>query len=170
MARRMDYVIALDEPAANLYQSFTSRQYWEDLVEIHVGNAQTELTHFVIGDSGTDITFTHTMTRQNLPPIAAAVVPVKITVTREQHFDPFDPDTNSATGHYAALVPAAPMDFGGTYVLSETDTGSQLCLSSLCEVKVPLIGGMIEDVVLGRLRHLFDAERDFTRAWIAEHY
>ena len=34
----------------------------------------------------------------------------------------------------------------------------------------PLIGGKIEQLILDGLRHLFDAERDFTRDWIASHY
>lgn len=170
MSRRMDYVIALDQPAEALYDSFTSRQYWEDLITIHEENALTELTEFSHGDDGTDITFTHTMSRHNLPPIAAAVVPIKIVVTRRQHFERYDPESRSATGHYSALVPAAPMDFGGTYILGETPGGSELRLNSVCTVKVPLIGGKVEQLILDGLRHLFDAERDFTRDWIARHY
>ncbi len=38
------------------------------------------------------------------------------------------------------------MDFGGTYVLAETADGSELRLSSVCTVKVPLIGGKIEQL------------------------
>lgn len=170
MSRRMDYVIALDKPAEALYQSFTSRQYWEDLITIHESNAHTELTEFTQGDGGTDITFTHTMSRHSLPPIASAVVPIKVLVTRRQHFGRYDPRSRSATGHYSALVPAAPMDFGGTYVLGETASGSELRLNSVCTVKVPLLGGQIERLILDGLRHLFDAERDFTRDWIASHY
>jgi hypothetical protein len=67
-------------------------------------------------------------------------------------------------------VPAAPLDFNGNYVLGQTATGSELRLNSLCTVKVPLIGGKIEQLILDGLRHLFDAERDFTQDWIASHY
>jgi hypothetical protein len=170
MSRRMDYVIAHEQGAANLYASFTSRQYWEDLVEAHQANTGSELAHFSSDDSGTDITITHTVLRHALPPIASAVVPIKIMVTRTQHFDAFDLQSNSATGHYSASVPAAPMEFGGTYVLGATDTGSQLKLTGLCTVKVPLIGGTIEGMILDGVRNLFDAERDFTREWITNHY
>lgn len=170
MSRRMDYVIDLDKPAEALYESFTSRQYWDDLITIHEANALTEIVEFSHDENGTDIEFTHTMSRHNLPPIASAVVPIKIVVTRKQHFDAFNPESRSATGHYCALVPAAPLDFNGNYVLGQTPTGSELRLNSLCTVKVPLIGGKIEQLILDGLRHLFDAERDFTRDWIASHH
>lgn len=170
MSRRMDYVIELDQPAVALYESFSSREYWDDLLTEHSRQLETTLIRFNEDAGGTDIAFTHTLSRKDLPSVAAAVVPLNITVTREQHFDPFDPATSSARGHYKALVPAAPMDFGGTYLLCEAGGGSELRLSSLCTVRVPLIGGKIEQLILDGLRHLFDAERDFTHDWIASHY
>lgn len=170
MSRRMDYVIGLDKPVADLYQSFTSREYWEDLISEHQRHTDSELARFSSDETGTDIVFTHTVSRKDLPPVAAAVVPLRLTVTREQHFDPFDLARNCADGRYQALVPAAPMDFGGTYVLAQTATGSELRLSSVCKVNVPLVGGKIEQWILHGLRGLFDAERDFTREWIASHY
>ena len=169
MSRRMDYVIELDQPTVALYESFTSREYWDDLLTEHGRLYESTLTRFTHDEGGTDIVFTHTLSRKDLPPVAAAVVPLNLTVTREQHFDPFDAASNSARGHYKALVPA-PMDFGGTYVLSGSATGSALHLDSVCTVKVPLVGGKIEEWVLQGLRGLFDRERDFTRDWIASHY
>lgn len=169
MSRRMDYVVTLDKPAVDLYEGFTSRQYWEDLLAEHGRLYESTLTRFSHDSTGTDIVFTHTLSTKDLPAVAAAVVPLNITVTREQHFDPFDPASNSAHGHYQALVPA-PMDFTGTYVLSESATGSALRLNSVCTVKVPLVGGKIEQWALSGLRGLFDRERDFTRDWIAAHY
>jgi len=103
-------------------------------------------------------------------PVAAAVVPLNLTVTREQHFDPFDAASDSARGHFRALVPGAPLDFDGTYLLSESTDGSALHLNGVCTVKVPLIGGKIEQWILSGLRGMFDRERDFTRDWIASHY
>ena len=170
MSRRLDYAINLDKPVGDLYQSFTSRGYWEDLVAEHHKHTDSELTRFETGPSGTDIAFTHTVSRRDMPSMIAAVVPLRLTITREQHFDPFDAGTNSADGHYRALVPAAPLKFDGTYVLQQAGEGSELQLHSLCKVNVPLVGGKIEQWVCDGLRGLFDKERDFTRDWIASHY
>jgi hypothetical protein len=170
MSRRMDYVIGLDKPVADLYQSFTSLRYWEDLIAEHQQHTDSELTRFHSDANGTDIVFTHTVSRRDMPSMIAAVVPLRLTITREQHFDPFDSATNSADGHYRAVVPAAPLNFDGTYVLQQSAQGAELRLSSLCKVNVPLVGGKIEQWILDGLRGLFDSERDFTRDWIAAHH
>ena len=53
--------------------------------------------------------FSHSMSRSDLPSIAAAVVPInKFSIDREQHFGPFDADTDSATGSYNVAVPGCP--------------------------------------------------------------
>jgi hypothetical protein len=157
MSRRMDYVIGLDKPVTDLFQTFTSLPYWEDLIAEHQKHTDCELTRFTSDQNGTDIVFTHTVSRRDMPSLVAAVVPLRLTITREQHFDPIDAATNSAGGH-------------GTYVLQPTSEGSELRLRSLCKVNVPLVGGKIEQWVLEGLRGLFDNERDFTRDWIAGHY
>ena len=166
----MEYAIAIDESVATVYQSMTSREYWHDLMKVHLENAPTELTEFSSGDGGTDVVFTHAMDRDGLPPFVAALVPKKLAVTRAQHFDPFDPAANVGTGQYVVNVPAAPLKLGGTYVIAETATGSEIRLSTDCKVNVPLVGGKIEDMLLNGLRTLFDAERDFTTIWIADHF
>jgi len=167
----MEYVINIDEPVARVHECFTSRQYWEELEKVHKDNAPTELTRFDSDATGTDIVFSHSMSRQDLPSIAAAVVPInKFAIDREQHFNPFDEATNSATGSYNVAVPALPLKLGGTLVIGATDTGSAVTLTTTCKVGVPLVGRKIEEMLLGGLRTLFDAERDFITTWIGDHH
>ncbi|MET0996874.1 MAG: DUF2505 family protein, partial [Mycobacterium sp.] len=63
MARRMDYKIAFDAPTEKIYQDFTSRGYWETLMDAYrFLTPQSEITRFTSDDSGIDIVF-----KQNLP-------------------------------------------------------------------------------------------------------
>lgn len=165
----MEYVITIDEPVVIVYETFTSNRYWEDLMAVHKENAPTDLALFSSDENGTDVVFSHSMSRHDLPPFAAALVPIKLAIAREQHFNPFDMASNSATGNYNVAVPAAPLKLGGQLVICETDAGSEVRLSTVCKVSVPLVGRKIEDMLLNGLRTLFDAERDFTRIWIADH-
>ena len=167
----MVYDIDVDVPAAQMYELFTGVNYWEDLVTYYRenGNARTEIAHFSTGEAGPDISFTHIMTADDLPAIARPVVPGKFVVTREQHFDPFHTLTNKASGRYRAHVPVAPLDLTGDYVLADTETGSRMRLETLCRVKVPLIGGQIEQLVMGGLKLLFAEEGRFTTGWVADH-
>ena len=170
MSRRMSYVVQVDKPATAVYQDFTTIGYWEDLVEFYRENSlATEITRFSTDAGGTDISFTHTLSAHDLPQIARPVVPSRFTVTRRQHFAPLDHAVGRAAGHYSAVVPVAPVEISGEYVLSDTARGSQLELQTVCRVKVPIIGGQIEQLVLNGLRTLFSTEGEFTTEWVAGH-
>lgn len=169
MPRSLVYDAYVEVPAADMYRHFTTPGYWHDLVDFYRETAShTEITHFSSNESGTDVTFTHVMTAQDLPPVARRVVPGSFVVTREQHFDPFDGSTNRATGHFSGKVPA-PVDITGQTLLQDSDQGCQMRLTSSCRVRIPIVGGQIENLVMGGLRMLFEHEGAFTADWITDH-
>lgn len=171
MARRMDYEIAFAAPAEKIYQDFTSRAYWETLMDAYrFLTPQSEITKFTSNDSGIDVVFKQNLPRMYLPPIARTVMPVDMIITREQHFDLYDHANKRGTGTYRAGIPHGPGHFGGKYFLTETDTGSELRLASVCKVFIPLVGGALEDLILHHIKQLFDAEEAFTADWIAKHH
>ena len=67
-------------------------------------------------------------------------------------------------------MPVAPVDIRGEYLLADTETGSRMRLQTECTVRAPLIGGQIEQLVLGGLQTLFANEGEFTADWIAGHH
>jgi Protein of unknown function (DUF2505) len=167
----MDYRIAFDAPAEKIYQDFTSRRYWETLMDAYrFLTPQSEITTFAADGSGTDIVFRQVLPRMYLPPIARALMPVDMVITREQHFDPYDHADRRGNGTYRASVPHGPGSFTGRYILTETDSGSELRLVSVCKVHIPLVGGVLEDLILHHIKQLFDAEEAFTADWIAKHH
>jgi hypothetical protein len=170
MPRSMVYAVDVDVPAAVMYRNFTGIDYWQDLVEFYRDNgARTEIAHFASDAGGTDVSFSHIMSAQDLPSIARTVVPASFAITRVQHFDPFCDATNRADGRYRAEIPVAPVEVVGDYVLVDTDTGSQMRLETRCTARVPLIGGQIEGLLVNGLRTLFAKEGEFTADWIDSH-
>src|SRR6185312_2141815 len=168
MSRRLDYMVKFDAPSEKIYQDFTSRQYWEALMDAYRQlTPQSEITRFCCDDAGTHIVFTHNLPRASLPPIARTVIPVDMIITREQHFEPYDHSRSRAGGSYGASIPASPGHFRGRYLLTDADGGSQLRLSSVCKVHIPFIGGKLEDLILSNITLLFDGEKAFTADWIA---
>jgi hypothetical protein len=171
MTRRMDYTLAYDAPAEKIYQDFTSNQYWQSLMEVYRRHLpHSEVTSFSSGERGTDIVFSQHVRRRDLPPIARAVVPVDLVITRTQHFEPFDHDQSRADGSYTATVTHAPGHIRGEFFLTETDSGSQMRLASECKVHIPLVGGKLEELILNGLEGLFDEEQAFTSDWISRHH
>ncbi|WP_197507569.1 DUF2505 domain-containing protein [Mycobacterium sp. ACS4331] len=169
MSRRMDYTVTFDVPVERVYADFTSRTFWDSLMAAYGWlTPQSEVTHFSSSDSGTDIVFRQLLPRSELPPIARSVMPVDMVITREQHFDPFDAAQRRVTGSYRATVPRGPGHFGGQYLLTEGESGTQMRLASVCKVSIPLIGGTLEQLILSNITMLFDAERQFMADWVAQ--
>ena len=166
----MEYTIEFDAPAEKIYQDFTSREYWQTLMDAYrFLTPQSEIMSFSSGERGTDVAFVQNLPRMYLPPIARTVVPVDMIITRKQHFDRYDHDKNQAKGTYSASIPHGPGSFGGQYFLTETDAGSKLRLASVCKVYIPFIGGALEGLILHHIKELFDAEGAFTADWISKH-
>lgn len=171
MARRMAYTVDVGVPTEMLYRDLTTIDYWEALVEAYRENsAQTEIAHFSTGPGGTDVVFAHIFSAQDLPAIARPLVPGTFVVTREQHFDPFEDGAGRAGGHYRAEVPGVPVDIDGTYVLTAAGEGSQMQIDTRCAVRVPIIGGQIEIMLVNGLKTLFANEGEHTAEWIAGHH
>ncbi len=171
MTRRMDYTVTFDAPAEKIYQDLTSRRFWDALMGAYGWvTRQSEITEFHSDESGTDITFKQMLPRSELPPIARAVMPVDMVITRQQRFEPFDQDTATAQGSYRATVPGGPGHFGGRYFLSDTATGSQLRLASVCKVHIPLVGGTLEQLILSNITMLFDGEGAFMADWVSRRH
>ena len=71
MSRRMDYTLEFDAPAEKIYQDFTSREYWQTLMDAYrFLTPQSEITSFSSGERGTDVAFVQNLPRMYLPPIA----------------------------------------------------------------------------------------------------
>ena len=165
----MDYLVTFDAPAEKIYQDFTDREYWDTLMAAyHWLSPSSELTEFSSGDAGTDIVFRQVLPRSELPPVARAVMPVDMVITREQHFDPYNHQTDEAGGTYRATVPGGPGHFTGRYHLTDTASGSQLRLSSVCKVHIPFVGGTLEQLILSNITALFDAEGAFMADWVSK--
>ena len=165
----MVYDIDVDVTAAQMYGYFSARGYWEDLVEFYRGqSSRTEIAHFSSDATGTDVSFRHILSAQDLPSVARRVVSGTFVVTRVQHFDPFDTQADRAVGRYVAEIPA-PVELTGDYLLYNTGSGSRMRLDSACRARVPIIGGQIEQLLVGGLKMLLAQEGEFTAEWVAGH-
>ena len=65
-------------------------------------------------------------------------------------------------------IPGAPAGLRGTAVLAPAGPGSRLAFTATVEVRVPLVGGKIENFIGHQLVDLLIAEQRFTTVWIAE--
>ena len=75
----------------------------------------------------------------------------------------------SASATVTGDIPGAPVSLTGTAVLEPTDNGgSRLQFTVTVEVRIPLVGGKVENFIGSQLVELLIAEQRFTTAWIKD--
>jgi hypothetical protein len=63
-------------------------------------------------------------------------------------------------------IPGAPVSLTGTAVLAPAGSGSRLQFTATVEVRIPLVGGKVENFIGSQLVELLIAEQRFTTAWL----
>ena len=66
-------------------------------------------------------------------------------------------------------IPRAPATLKGTAVLVPAGDGCRLEFKATVEVRIPLVGGKVENFIGNQLVDLLIAEQRFTTEWIQEH-
>jgi hypothetical protein len=80
------------------------------------------------------------------------------------------PDADGGfSGSWTADLGTAPAVIGGEYQISATVEGCSYSCSVDVKVKVPFIGGKIEEQVRGYLDRLITKEQDFLADWLTQH-
>lgn len=74
----------------------------------------------------------------------------------------------SLSGSWRADLGSAPADIGGDYAIATTGDGSTYSCSINVKVKVPFIGGKIEQQVRGYLDYIVSKEQQFLADWLSE--
>jgi hypothetical protein len=63
-------------------------------------------------------------------------------------------------------IPGAPAELSGTAVLAPAGAGSRLKFNATVEVRIPLVGGKVENFIGNQLVDLLIAEQRFTTEWL----
>lgn len=165
MARRLSYSSRFAHSVETVYAAHTERRYWEDkMAEFRKLTPQSEIDEFVVSDEGVSLVLKQTIPRKDLPPIAQTVMKKDMVITRKETLGPLVDAT--ASGDYAASIPAGPGKLTGTQELFPTDTGCTLRKTTEVSVYVPFINGKLEQLMLLHVVDLFRTEAEFTAAWI----
>jgi hypothetical protein len=67
-------------------------------------------------------------------------------------------------------IPGAPVSLTGNANLTPSDARARLAFRATVEVRIPLVGGKVENFIGNQLVELLIAEQRFTTMWIAENY
>ncbi|KUI02601.1 hypothetical protein AU189_22095 [Mycolicibacterium acapulense] len=166
MPRSFDMAAEYGGTVEQVHRAFGDERYW--LARLTDSGADMySLDSMVIDDQGgIDVVTTQTLRADRLPGVVTQFHRGDLSFVREEAWSPVL--DGKATATVKGSIPGAPASLAGTAVLSPADSGSRLEFTVEVEVRVPLVGGKIENFIGGQLVDLLIAEQRFTTLWIAE--
>jgi uncharacterized protein DUF2505 len=165
MPRSFDMAAEYDGTVEQIHRAFADERYW--LARLAQSGAdKATLDSMTTGaDGGIDVITTQTLHADKLPGIVAQFHHGDLSFVREEVWTPV---TDGASAVVKGSIPGAPATLSGTAVLTPSGTGSRLKFKATVEVRIPLVGGKVENFIGSQLVELLTAEQHFTTAWIRD--
>jgi len=163
-----DYGVTVEE----VLRAFSDEEYW--LARLADSGADdTTLDSMQLGgpsgtDGSIDVITTQVLRSDRLPGLITQFHRGDLRIRREEKWEPVT--NGSATATITGSILDAPASLTGTAVLepvAETG-GARMKLRASVEVRIPLVGGKLENFIGNQLVELLIAEQRFTTTWIGE--
>jgi hypothetical protein len=166
MPRSFDMAAEYDGSVEQVYRALRDQNYWNQRLA-DSGADEATLDSMTVDDGGIDVVTTQVLRRDRLPGVVMQFHRGDLSIVREEAWSPVRDGTATAT--VTGAIPGAPVSLTGTAVLAPTDGGgSRLQFTASVEVRIPLVGGKVENFIGSQLVELLIAEQRFTTAWIKD--
>ena len=166
MPRSFDMAAEYGGSVEQVHRAFSDERYW--LARLTDSGADLYSLDSMVVDAagGIDVVTTQTLRADRLPGVVTQFHRGDLSFVREETWSPVR--DGQATATVTGSITGAPASLSGTAVLSPADNGSRLQFTVQVEVRVPLVGGKIENFIGSQLVDLLIAEQRFTTVWITE--
>jgi hypothetical protein len=167
MPRSFDMAAEYEGSVEQVHRAFGNQTYWLERLADSGADRATLDSMTVTADGGIDVVTTQVLRRDRLPGIVTQFHPGDLSIVREEKWSPVS--DGRATATVTGAIPGAPVTLSGTAVLaSNDDGGSRLEFTAAVEVRIPLVGGKVENFIGNQLVELLIGEQRFTTAWIKD--
>jgi hypothetical protein len=167
MPRSFDMAATYDGSVEQVHRAFSDDDYWRARLADSGADDATLDSITRDGHGGVDVITTQTLRANRLPAVVAQFHHGDLSFVREESWSAVT--DGRATAIVKGSIPGAPATLTGTALLAPSDGGTKLEFKATVEVKIPLVGGKVENFIGSQLVDLLVAEQRFTTAWIAEH-
>lgn len=167
MPRSFDLAAEYEGTVEQVHDAFRDERYW--LARLADSGADdATLDAMTVGDDGSvTVKTTQVLRADRLPGVVTQFHRGDLSIQREETWSPVS--DGQATAAVVGAIPGAPVSLTGTGLLAPAGSGgSRLSLKATVEVRVPLVGGKIENFIGSGLVDLMIAEQRFTTVWITE--
>jgi hypothetical protein len=170
MPHSFDLSADYEDSVEKVYRAFHEEEYWmARLADIPVDEARIESMR-VGGKSGNDGTIEvvtlQVVRSQNLAALVKQLHRGDVCVRRKETWGPLT--DGAATASIAGSIVDTPVNVSGTAELSPIagSGGARLAYRITVQVRVPLIGGKVEQLIGTHLAELVSREQRLTAEWI----
>lgn len=165
MSRQTDYRATSGYPADRVFAAMTDARCLRERLEVLGGKEAALLEHRADAESAR-FRLRHALDARDLPPLVRNLMAGDIVIERAETWARYQ------DGHYRGTadvqVRGTPASAAGAMRLLDLSAGgSELAVRTDVTVKVPLLGGPIEQSVGGQINDLLRMETEFTLDWIA---
>lgn len=166
MARSIDYRSTLAFPAEKVFATMTDEEYLRARLR-ELGGPGSELLEHEATPESARYRLKQGLSEKDLPPIVGKVMQGDLAIQRTETLRKTGDDAYG--GDVDVTISGVPASASGTMRLAGNGSGSEFEVRADVEVKVPLFGGKIEEIVAGQVRRLLEAETAFTARWLESH-
>lgn len=167
MPRSFDLAAEYQGTVEQVHDALRDERYW--LARLADSGADdATLDALTVGDDGSvAVRTTQILRADRLPGVVTQFHRGDLSIEREETWSPVD--GGEATASVVGAIPGAPVSLTGTGRLAPAgDSGARLTFKATVEVRIPLVGGKIENFIGSGLVDLMIAEQRFTTVWITE--
>ncbi|MGE2729402.1 DUF2505 domain-containing protein [Mycolicibacterium vaccae] len=168
MPRSFDLAAEYVGTVEQVHRAFSDEEYW--LVRLEDSGADhVRLDEMTVEPSGAiRVKTTQILRSDRLPAVVTQFHRGDLSFIREESWTPVVDGQAQAT--VRGIIPGAPAGLTGAATLLPANGGdrARMDLKATVEVRVPLVGGKIENFIGSQLVGLLIAEQHFTTEWIAE--
>jgi hypothetical protein len=166
MPRSFDMSTDYAESVEAVLQALSEEQYW--LARLADSGADdTTLDSMDVSGGIIDVITTQVLRADRMPAVVTQFHRGDLRIRREERWEPVV--DGCATATVSGSILDSPASLTGDAVLEPLDDGgARLKLRATVEVKIPLVGGKLENFIGNQLVELLIREQRFTTTWIGE--
>jgi hypothetical protein len=173
MPRSFDMSAEFGGNVEQVRAAFSDEQYWRARLA-DSGSDDATLDSIRVGGPGGDdgsveVVTTQVLRADRLPGVVTQFHRGDLRIRREENWGPVSGGIANAT--ITGAIANAPVAMSGTALLAPTtgSGGARLKFRATVEVRIPLVGGKVENFIGHQLVELLIAEQRFTTMWIDQH-
>lgn len=166
MARSFHVKIDSSAEADRVLAAFADDAYWRARLASFSNGTATLDALDADGDSTVAVSITVHLLKDRLPRVITQLRPGDLVLKRTERWHAGV--DGLVRGDLTARIPGAPFSMTGQAVIAPTDPGSRLDYTASVAVRIPVVGGKIENYIAGQAGAEVGAIHRFTGEWIGQ--